>query len=194
MSCVNLWKSCCITCNALTAMRGAWICLVDENGHLNSANFRLQWRSTQFFKKRFSSQTIEKLLVVNLLFPCAIMTSWMLSRWLSLDLWWFSGWLCVLRWGIRRKYRGDIILIIGLLPCSRLSWISVGTVEDSPGHCLPLWCKADCQTQRLQFVHLIQILVPVHWRNIAKYIGLENTTLQHCSWRVRQGCTVIPHI
>ena len=41
-------------------MRGARICRVDENGHLNSANFRLQKRSAQFFIKRFSSQTESK--------------------------------------------------------------------------------------------------------------------------------------
>ena len=34
-------------------------------------------------------------------------------------------------------------------PCSRWSCTSVGTVKDSPGHCLPLWCKAECKTQRL---------------------------------------------
>ena len=27
--------------------------------------------------------------------------------------------------------------------------------------------------------------VTVHWRNIAKYIGLENTTLERFSWRVQ---------
>ena len=46
---------------------------------------------------------------------------------------------------------------IFLRPCSRWSWISVGTVEDSPRHCLPLWWKAECQAQRLKVVHLIQI-------------------------------------
>ena len=84
----------------------------------------------------------------------AIMTSWLRCRWLTFALRWFRGWLCVLRCGIR----GNIVLIIGLRPCSRWSWISAGTVEDSPGYCLPLWCKADCQTQRLQVAHLIQIL------------------------------------
>ena len=37
---------------------------------------------------------------------------------------------------------------------------SAGTAadgEDSPGHYLTLWFKADCQTQNLQVVHLIQI-------------------------------------
>ena len=72
---------------------------------------------------------------------------------------------------------------IFLRPCSRWSWISVGTVEDSPRHCLPLWWKAECQAQRLKVVHLIQIFG--HWRNIAKYIGLENTTLERFSWRVQ---------
>ena len=24
----------------------------------------------------------------------------------------------------------------------------VGTVEGLPGHCLPLWCKADCQNKK----------------------------------------------
>ena len=50
-----------------------------------------------------------------------------------------------------------IVLIIYLCPCNRWSWIRVGTMEKSPGHCLPLWCKADCQTQSTQVLHLIQI-------------------------------------
>ena len=33
------------------------MCRMDENCHLNSANFRLQKRSSQFFNKGFSAQT-----------------------------------------------------------------------------------------------------------------------------------------
>ena len=64
------------------------------------------------------------------------------------------------------KLGGIIILIINLRPCSRLSLIRVRTVEDSQalGNYLHLWCKADCQTQSLQVVQLIQISVTVHWR------------------------------
>ena len=42
-------------------MRGAWICSVDENDPLNSANFRLQKRSSRFFNKRFSAEMIKSL-------------------------------------------------------------------------------------------------------------------------------------
>ena len=44
----------------MAGMRGACIRRVDENGFLNSANFRLQKRSSQFFNKRFSVQAIKK--------------------------------------------------------------------------------------------------------------------------------------
>ena len=40
---------------------------------------------------------------------------------------------------------------------------------------MPLWCKADYQTQGLQVVHF---LVTESWRNIAKYLGLGG---QKCS-------------
>ena len=60
---------------------------------------------------------------------------------------------------------------------------------------LPLCCKADsaadCPTQSLQVVHLIQFLVTGHRRNIAKYIGLENTTFEHCSWRVQSNSDLV---
>ena len=49
-------------------------------GHLNIANFRLQKRSAQFFHERFSSQTIKKLSIVNLPFPCGVVTSRFLCR------------------------------------------------------------------------------------------------------------------
>ena len=45
----------------------AKIFISDENGHLNSANFRLQKRSSQFFNKTT--------LMVNLQFPFAIVAS-----------------------------------------------------------------------------------------------------------------------
>ena len=47
--------------------------------------------------------------------------------------------------------------------CRTLAWTS-----------LPLWCKADCETQSLQVVHF---LVTAGWRNIAKYLGLENDVI-----------------
>ena len=46
--------------NAATGITGAWIWHVDENGHLNSANFRLKKRSAQVFNKRFSSQRLKR--------------------------------------------------------------------------------------------------------------------------------------
>ena len=55
---------------------------------------------------------------------------------------------------------GRIVLIIDQrlsLPLQQTELNQSGTVEDSPGHYLPLWCKADCQTQSLQVVHLIRI-------------------------------------
>ena len=143
-----VWTCGKLLCNAVTGMRGAWICSVDENGHLNSTNLRLQKRSPQFFNKRFSSQTIKILSIVNLPFPCAIVTSLLRCHWPNLDLGWFRAWLCVIRCEIRRKYEGIIVLTTGLRPCRRWSRIRVGTVDELPGHCLPLcWkqCKADCQ-------------------------------------------------
>ena len=47
---------------------------------------------------------------------------------------------------------------------------------------LPLWCKADYQTQSLQVIHC---LVLAGWRIIAKYFWLDNATLEHCSWRIK---------
>ena len=49
---------------------------------------------------------------------------------------WFRGWLSVLRFGIWRQLPGTIVLIIGPAP-------AVETVKGSPGHFLPLWCKAE---------------------------------------------------
>ena len=49
---------------------------------------------------------------------------------------------------------------------------------------LPLWCKADCQTQSLEVVHF---LVTADWRNIAKYLGLE-TALQ-CTAAALERCS-----
>ena len=79
-SCVNLWKAavqCCDRHDRSVNM---------PRGHLNSANFRLQKRSSQFFNKRFSPQTFKKLSIVNLPFLCAIMTSRLRYRGLTLDL------------------------------------------------------------------------------------------------------------
>ena len=33
----------------------------------------------------------------------------------------------------------------------------------------------------------IEFSVTAHWRNIAKYIGLDNTTVEHFSWRVQSN-------
>ena len=41
-------------------------------------------KSAQFFNKRFSSQKIKKIQIVNLQFPCAIMTPWLLCCSLTL--------------------------------------------------------------------------------------------------------------
>ena len=38
------------------------MCSMDENDHLNSANFRLQKRAPQFFNKGFSAQTSKNLI------------------------------------------------------------------------------------------------------------------------------------
>ena len=55
-----------------------------------------------------------------------------------------------------------------------------------PGHCLPLWFKADCETQRLQVVHLIQIYSHRALEKYSKILrGLENTTLERFTWRVQ---------
>ena len=154
--------------NAMTGMRGAWISAWNRRKY--AVWMRMDtWTARTSGSKRgqlnFSTKDLvlkqAKIMIVNLQFPCAIMTSRLQCLWLALDLRWFRGWSRILRCRIRRKYLGNVFLIIGLRRCTRWSWTRVGTVEDLPGHCLPLWCKADCQTQHLQVVHLIQIFS--HW-------------------------------
>ena len=73
--------------NAVTGMRGAWICHLDENGpgHLDSTNFRLQKRSFQYFNIRFSAQTIS---IKGLWTFCFHVQLWPLCC-CPLDLLWF---------------------------------------------------------------------------------------------------------
>ena len=94
------------------------------------------------------------------------------------------------RFVISRKLGGTINLIMGLRPCSRWRLIGVGTVEDSPWYCLPLWCKANCQTQTKPASCTLD---SNFWslcsgeiiRKIAKYTRENNTTLERCSRRVQ---------
>ena len=70
-------------------------------------------------------------------------------------------------------------------PLQQMELYQCGNSGRSPGHCLPLWCKADCQTQSLQAVHLIQIFGHGALQKYSKIYRLENTTLERFSWRVK---------
>ena len=56
------------------------MCLVDENGHLNSANFRMQKRSSQIFNKGLSAQTSKNQSIAYLPRTCATVASLLLCR------------------------------------------------------------------------------------------------------------------
>ena len=98
--------------------------------------------------------------IVYLPLTCAIVASLLRCRWLTLDFDSFVHCCASSDSESDENLEGSSSsssIKDDLCPCSRRSLIRVGTVEDSPGHYLPLWCKADCQTQSLQVVHLIRI-------------------------------------
>ena len=146
-----------------------------------------------FSTKRFSSQTIKKLSIVNLPFPCAIMTSRLRCRWRTLELrWsWFRGWLCVLRCWIRRKYRGKL----HTQGTSSLSSVFAPAADGAESVWeqwkirLDIAClcgaKQTAKHKAYKLYTWFKFSVTAHWRNIAKYIGLENTTLERFIWRVQ---------
>ena len=63
-------------------------------------------------------------------------------------------------------------------------------------NCLPLWCKADCETQRLQVEHFIQIFCHGALEKYSKIhrVGEYNpwTFYLESPKRLSRGCTVLP--
>ena len=143
--------------NAVTGMRGAWICRVDENGHLNSARTSgckrgpLSLLSRDLVLK--PSQTIKKLSIVNLSFPCAIMTS---------------------------RLRYQMVVYPQMQNPTKVS------KKHRPHHIACLCgAKQTAKHNAHKFYTWFKFSVTAHWRNIPKYIGLENIALEHFSWRVQ---------
>ena len=126
--------------------------------------------------------------IVYLPLTCAIVASLLRCSWLTLDFDSFVDCCASSDLESDENLEGSSSsssIKDDLCPCSRQSLIRVGTVEDSPGHYLPLWCV---KHKAYKLYTWFKFSVTAHWRNIAKYIGtmigLENTTLERFSWRV----------
>ena len=167
------------------ALRGAWKCRVDENGHLNSANFRLQKRSAQLFNKRFSSQKIKKWLIVNLPFQCGVVTSRLQCRWLTLIFDYFVD-ACASSDAESNENIEGTLSSSSVFPPAADGAVSVWEQRKI---CLDIarlcGAKQTAKQNAYKLYTWFKFSVTAHWRNIAKYIGLENTTLEHFSWRVQ---------
>ena len=72
-----------------------------------------------------------------------------------------------------------------LRPCSRLTCISVGTAEDRLDIACLCGAKQTAKHKAYKLYTWFKFSAMVHWRNIANYIWLENTTLERFSWRVQ---------